>query len=362
MSGVPTINFGQSENGLFSPEEILRLMQAEFVRSTRYDYPLALFLVEIDRLESLHDLYGIESRERIVRSVVSLLRSSTRASDVLGCLRDDRLMALFPHTPREAALAIARRVTAGCRELEFKSDGRSLRATLSIGLCQRAPDGDFAQLVAGGEAALTSALEAGGDRFVEFEKLPRRSSPTAFPIPAAPVPPVRPARARPAPAAPPLPDVGELAGTTLEEKVQNLLALLGSGDPGLAAEVVAAIQGTVSEVRGRALTQTEVEREIRGLEARVARLKELLEASEEDLARMVQEKSLDPGIASIYRTVQGLAAEEDQREAKAAMLTRMFQDNLVMQHKVLVPQPAPAPATPPAEASITTLVPQQKSA
>src|SRR5574341_1126521 len=98
MSGFPTLDFGQAEGGLFTPEEVGRLMESEYARSLRYDYPLALLLVEIDRLESLHDLYGVESERRILRAVASLLRSVTRASDVLGSLRDQRLLVLLPHT------------------------------------------------------------------------------------------------------------------------------------------------------------------------------------------------------------------------------------------------------------------------
>jgi len=113
----------------------------------------------------------------------------------------------------------------------------------------------------------------------------------------------------------------------------------------------AALAGVVARERDR----------IDQLERRLAKLRAAGAQMEAALAELARRAEIDGGLPSIYRTVQGLAAEEDQREAKAAMLTRMFQENLVMQHKVLVPQPAPAPAAP-AEASITTLVPQQKSA
>src|SRR5262245_1830951 len=126
MSAFPTVNFGQSESGQFSPEEIRRLMEIEVARSQRYDYPLSLLLAEVDRLESLHDLYGVDSKQRIVRSVLSLLRSSTRSSDVLGSTRGERLLVLFPHTSRAAISVVARRLLSGCRELEFRGDGRIL--------------------------------------------------------------------------------------------------------------------------------------------------------------------------------------------------------------------------------------------
>src|SRR6185295_5320609 len=115
MSGFPSVNFGQSEGGLFTAEEIARLMESEYQRALRYGHPLALLLVEIDRLESLHDLYGVESEKRILRAVAELLRSSTRASDVLGSLRDDHLLLVLPHATAAGAATLARRLLAGCR-------------------------------------------------------------------------------------------------------------------------------------------------------------------------------------------------------------------------------------------------------
>ena len=53
-------------------------------------------------------------------------------------------------------------------------------------------------------------------------------------------------------------------------------------------------------------SRAEVLAEMRVLEERIAQQKRMLEASEEELARMIQEKSVDPGVASLYRTVQGL--------------------------------------------------------
>ena len=131
MSGRPSVNFGQAGSGLFSPQEIARLMEREVQRAQRYGHPLSLLCIEIDRLESLHDLYGVESERRILNAVTLLLRSSTRASDVLGTARGNQLLVCLPHTPGEGAVALARRLLAAARELEFRGEGRSLRASLT---------------------------------------------------------------------------------------------------------------------------------------------------------------------------------------------------------------------------------------
>jgi diguanylate cyclase (GGDEF)-like protein len=328
MSSFPALNFGQSEKSLFSPQEIARLMESEYRRSLRYGYGLSLCVLGIDRLESLHDLYGVDSRARIVEAVVTMLRSSTRASDALGTLRGERLLMLFPHSTRPACQAVARRLLAGCRELEFRGDGRDLRASLSIGIAQRARAGELAALAAQAERALAAAQEAGGNRFVEFEELPASSEPARFARPSE-VPPAAPARAA-RPAAPLLPSVAELSGATLEEKVQSLFQRIGGGaDQGmLAREVLEVLQRTLQEARAPRRTEAEVQAEIRLLEGRVADLRRMLDASEQELERMIQEKSVDPGLASLYRGVQGLDPGARDYAKKKELLAVIYRANV----------------------------------
>ncbi len=343
MPGFPTVNFGESEKGLFSTEEIQRLMRVEHARAVRYAYPLTLMLIEIDRLESLHDLYGVESKQAIRRSVTTLLRSSVRSSDVLGCLRDERMMAAFPHTTPESALALARRLLRGCRELAFKSDGRSLRATLSIGIAQLAHEepGEFERLVSEAEEALAAAVAGGGDRSVEHANLPRRRE-TARPaqpgprahVPRAPIP-ALPAAAPPtparAPALPPLPGYEELEGLTATERIKSLFRALGPRSKeteALEREVIAAVEASLREARSKSISAEDRERHVELLERRLAKLKQMLEATEEELARLIQEKGVDPGIASIYRQVQGLVPEARDYRKKRELLGLIYQANV----------------------------------
>jgi diguanylate cyclase (GGDEF)-like protein len=328
MSGHPSVNFGQSGSGQFSPQEVARLMEREVQRALRYGHPLSLLCIEIDRLESLHDLYGVESERRIQNSVAVLLRSSTRASDVLGTARGQQLLICLPHTPREGAVALARRLLAGSRELEFRGEGRSLRASLSIGIATHGKEEGLARLTERAELALRAAVAGGGDRFVEYERSFEPAAPT---LRVSEVAPVVPARARPsaAPPPPPLPAVHELPGATLEEKVHTLLQLAGgpAGLSELEREVLAILQQVVGEVRAPR-SREEVLAEIRVLEERIAQQKNMLDASEEELERMIREKSVDPGAASIYRSVQGLDPSEANFKKKKELLAVIYRANV----------------------------------
>jgi len=171
MSDVSSTSASESGAGLFSLTQIRHLMRVEFGRAQRYGYPITCLVIEIDRLGYLRDLYGYDMKEALLDDVVNLLQAETRSCDYLGRQVDDRLMAVLPHTGREGGRIAARRLLERAHGVQFSADGRTVRATLSIG-CSHFEEGNtmfFDALVDAAEAALAEAINGGGDRVVVRE-------------------------------------------------------------------------------------------------------------------------------------------------------------------------------------------------
>ncbi len=155
-----------TDRSLFSLAQIQHLMRVEFNRAQRYDYPIVCMMISVDRLGHLRDLYGFDAKEEILDAVVGLLKATTRSSDFLGRMADDRLLAVVPHTAIEGANVLATRLLEGARSLEFSVDGRDIQVTLSIGTSHN--DGGqtlfFDAMLASSEDALADAAAQGGDR------------------------------------------------------------------------------------------------------------------------------------------------------------------------------------------------------
>ncbi|MCZ6596595.1 MAG: diguanylate cyclase [Planctomycetota bacterium] len=342
MSGFPTVNFSGSDQGLFTPNEIRRLMRIEFDRAVRYEYPIVCLQIEVDRLESLHDLYGYESKEEILDAVIELLRTMTRASDFLGCMRDDRILAMFPHTERAVAAKLAERLLHGARRLRFDSDGRTLRTTLSIGVSYREPSEvlGYEEFTGSAEEALRLAVEGGGDRFVERKRLLRKElGELRTDIEAATIA-IREDRHAAlrrvgAPDHEPWSEL-DLPEGELNEKIRQLFSQLGERTPELARlerDIVALTLKNLQLARDEALESQLAERnqEIETLERRVRKLAGILNLTEAELQRVMQMKEIDPGIASIYRAVQGLSPQERDFELKKQLMTEIYRANLELQ-------------------------------
>lgn len=73
------------------------------------------------------------------------------------------------------------------------------------------------------------------------------------------------------------------------------------------------------------------DREVEMLERRIRKLNESLAESEHQLKEMAQLKTLDDGISSIYREVQGLSDADDKFERKRGLMADIFEANLELQ-------------------------------
>jgi diguanylate cyclase (GGDEF)-like protein len=337
MVGFPTTNFSDSQLGLFSAADIRRLMRAEFDRAKRFGYPIVMLLVEVDRLDYLHDLYGVESKETILHGVATLMRSVTRASDFLGCMVGDRLLAVFPHTPQRAGTALAGRLLQGTRKLEFHSDHRQLRATLSIGIAHSVGQGEisFEEFLATAEGGLAQAVESGGDRFVELDE--RRPEVEALGAELAAETQALEQSQSELRAA--VPDITDLPEAELRKRLRALLDRHAEEEVEGASleEDILGLMRVARPARSEAETLemlAEHQEQVSLLERRLAKLTRTYEDAKEEIRRLIELQDSDEGIASIYRTVQGIAEDDEGLEVKREMLSKLFEANLELRRKL----------------------------
>lgn len=338
--------------GLFSEAEIQRLMRIEFERSQRYKVQLVCLVIAVDRMDRMQDLYGQEFKNDLLRGVQSLLRQTVRESDLTGTVVDDKVIVLVTHTPPEGARVLANRLLEGARKLTFRAGPRTIRVTLSIGGAhnQHGSNLFFDTLVEVAEGGLSVAQGAGGDRYVHSElyeffqakhERERRERgdvapefvPELAPEPAAAVPAV------PEPAAAPEalePSMAEMQRDVL----RGLVAEEGTKALQSARRAQEALVHAIEDMQakgGDPNLATELDsyrRQIDLLERRIAKLTQLLAMTEDELRRLIDAKSIDPGVSSVYRSVQGLDDAVANAKAKKELMKRIFQANLELKQQL----------------------------
>jgi len=127
---------GQESFGLaiIGMSQIRQIAKMEFARAKRYGYPLILAVCRIDRIESLSDLYGQESRRLLMGRLGDLFANRARTTDVVGRLSEDRLLWVLPHTDLPGGLVAANRMRLALETMEIQSGAKVIPVTLSMGL------------------------------------------------------------------------------------------------------------------------------------------------------------------------------------------------------------------------------------
>lgn len=123
----------------------------------------------------------------------------------------------------------------------------------------------------------------------------------------------------------------------LTGKVEQVFQLLATQPAVDLAQVQERVVELVTELVGserRAAAQAQSalhDREVDLLQRRIKKMSETLEVTEHRLQEVAAMKDIDPGISSVYRDVQGLAASEAHYARKRELMAQIFQANLELQ-------------------------------
>jgi diguanylate cyclase (GGDEF)-like protein len=160
----------QARGGERSTDEAFfkKYMLLELKRSKRYQYPVSLLLVALDRLEAHLEKEAAPDAQRatIRAEALQAIASVIRDIDIAMPFGDDKYLVFLPNTPRGGAVTAARRLLEPLKRLPAYIEGSA-----SVGVaCYEPTPGEgktavsFAALVREAAEMLKVAFEAGGNR------------------------------------------------------------------------------------------------------------------------------------------------------------------------------------------------------
>ncbi|MFN9333941.1 MAG: hypothetical protein ACK6D1_15245 [Planctomycetota bacterium] len=127
----------------------------------------------------------------------------------------------------------------------------------------------------------------------------------------------------------------------IADKVAAVVRELAGAGKGLVAasalesRVVELVQDVVADERraGEVVRKQLADREVGMLQQRIDKLSQALALTEHKLQQVSAQRSLDAGISSIYREVQGLAVDDTRVDAKKGMMAAIIAENLRLQKR-----------------------------
>jgi diguanylate cyclase (GGDEF)-like protein len=152
---------------LYNRRHFRVLAEAEWSRFQRYQRPLTLLLIDLDRLKTINDRFGHAAGDMAMIAAAETFRNNRREPDIVARIGGDEFAMLLPETDGAQAHIVADRLRQQLKQSPITSDGNPVTVTVSIGLAEASvsmPSIDA--LLKAADRALYQAKAAGRDRAV----------------------------------------------------------------------------------------------------------------------------------------------------------------------------------------------------
>ena len=157
-----------SLTGLLNRHELMKRMDQDLSRASRYQQALSILLLDVDHFKPINDNHGHQVGDHVLRQLGALLLENIREVDYAGRYGGEELLIVLPELEYTEACEMAERL----RQLIEKQDhfpddyeGKHRQVTVSIGIASFPQHGmDTQQLFNAADKAMYSAKKQGRNR------------------------------------------------------------------------------------------------------------------------------------------------------------------------------------------------------
>jgi diguanylate cyclase (GGDEF)-like protein/PAS domain S-box-containing protein len=96
-----------SLTGVKNHRAFVERFEEEVQRATRYQAPLSLMILDIDRFKNFNDMFGHQAGDRALKTVAQLLQSNVRNIDFVARYGGEEFIIIMPGTGPHGAVALA---------------------------------------------------------------------------------------------------------------------------------------------------------------------------------------------------------------------------------------------------------------
>ncbi len=142
----------------------------EIRRARRYETPLSLIMLDIDRFKDINDTYGHEAGDACLQCIAKTLQKNGREVDVMARLGGEEFGLLLPNTKAEDAGVLAERMRRAIERESCFMQKQTIGITASIGVATyRHEMPNLDALLRNADTAMYRAKNQGRNRVVLLE-------------------------------------------------------------------------------------------------------------------------------------------------------------------------------------------------
>jgi diguanylate cyclase (GGDEF)-like protein len=112
-------------------------LSREIGRASRFERPVSIAIMDIDRFKAINDSYGHLAGDAILRQLGAILRANLRRDDLAGRMGGEEFGLILPEVDAAGAVVAAEKVRRIVEAHRFEFDGTRIPVTVSIGVTAR---------------------------------------------------------------------------------------------------------------------------------------------------------------------------------------------------------------------------------
>ncbi len=154
--------------GLANRRFLSQQAHLELERARRYQYPLAIFMLDIDHFKNINDQYGHLAGDHALQQLSQLMKDTLREHDMIARVGGEEFAVLLPEADLAAAIVIAERLRATVATFCFRVlQTLDISLTVSIGVASTSDVAhDFEKLLHEADNRLYQAKAADRNRVI----------------------------------------------------------------------------------------------------------------------------------------------------------------------------------------------------
>jgi diguanylate cyclase (GGDEF)-like protein len=146
----------------------LEFLDRELARSSRYDRPLSLVMIDIDRFRAINEELGHLGGDFTLREISARIKGSIRKEELFARYGGEEFAVVLPETPCQGATNLGERLVNVINGQPFQYENRSYQVTISVGVTTTQGEKDIipSELIRRADEKLYQAKHEGRNRVV----------------------------------------------------------------------------------------------------------------------------------------------------------------------------------------------------
>ena len=164
--------------GAYTQQHFVAATDREWSRIRRHGEDAALLMVDVDHFKRLNDEHGTAAGDAMLVEITRLSSATLRPYDLLSRFGGGVLVVYLPHTDPLGALDVAERVRERVAGLRLSWQGKTVKATVSVGVCGIGTGHAGLDAVIGDAGAALREAKSAGRNCVRAAPIPPRQNHT----------------------------------------------------------------------------------------------------------------------------------------------------------------------------------------